>query len=79
MISAIFLLYCSALQISLARIQGLLLIVITHNSPALKENGVTEDILLIYNSHQEAHVYKKNRNNFLGIPKNIHCPAFIVG
>ena len=39
-----FLLYCSALQTSLARVQGFLLMVTTHNFIALKANGITEDI-----------------------------------
>ena len=44
MISTGFLLYCSVLQTSLAQVQGLSLIVTAHNSTALKENGITEDI-----------------------------------
>ena len=49
MISAVFLLYCSALQTSLALVQGFSSMVTMHNSTALKENGMTKDIL-IFNS-----------------------------
>ena len=38
--------YPSALHISLARVQGFLLMVTTHNFTTLKENGMTEDIFI---------------------------------
>ena len=47
MTSVVYLLYSSALQTSLARVQGFSLMVTTHNSTALKENGMTEDILFV--------------------------------
>ena len=46
MISAVFLLYCSALQTSLACVQGFSLMVTTHKSTVLKVNGMTEDIFI---------------------------------
>ena len=44
---AVFLLYFSALHTSLARSQGLSLIVTTDSSTALKVNGMTGDIFII--------------------------------
>ena len=38
--------YSSTLQISLARVQGLSLMVTTYNSTALKTNGIREDIFI---------------------------------
>ena len=46
-ISSFFFIYCSALRTSLARVQGLSLMVATHNSTSLKENAITEDISFI--------------------------------
>ena len=39
--------YSSALHSSLARVQGYSLMVTTHNSTILKENGITEDVLFL--------------------------------
>ena len=43
----VFVSYYSTLNTSLARIQGFSLMVTTHNSTALKVNGMTEDILFL--------------------------------
>ena len=51
--------YLSALHTSLAQAQSFLLMVTTYNSTALKENGITKDIFIIYNNHQQALAYKK--------------------
>ena len=49
MTSAVFFyIYCSALRTSLARVQGLSLMVATHNSTSLKENAITEDIFIYF-------------------------------
>ena len=40
--------HLNALHISLAPVQGFSLIVTTHNSIALNENGITEDIFYIF-------------------------------
>ena len=39
--------YLNALHTFLARVQGFSLMVTTHNSTALKEHGITEDILFL--------------------------------
>ena len=56
-----FLLYCSALRTSLAHVQGLSLMVITFNSTALKENGMTEDIFFISFRPKNICVWSSNR------------------
>ena len=43
----VFASYPSALHTSLARVQGFSLLITTHNSTALKVNGMTEDILFV--------------------------------
>ena len=43
----VFASYSSALHTSLARVQGFSLMITTHNSTALKVNGMTEDILFV--------------------------------
>ena len=44
---AVFFSYLNVLHTSLARVQGFSLMVATHNSSALKANGMTEDIFII--------------------------------
>ena len=44
----VFLSYSSALHTSLARVQGLSLIVTTYTSIALKSNGMAEDIFFYF-------------------------------
>ena len=69
-----FLVYFSALHISLVGVQDFSLIVTTHNSTALKINGMTEEILfavlfgqeIFVSGHQtqKSHVYAHNFSAF---------------
>ena len=60
----IILLYSSAPQTSLASVQGFSLMITTHNSTALKENGMAEDIFIKFWAPARS----------LGIFYPVYCP-----
>ena len=88
--SVVFLLYSSALQASLARVQGFSLMVTTQNSTALKVNSMTEDIF-IYNSfsikkflhpvtrYKKAYVYAHNFSVSFFSSYDIHQSQYLDG
>ena len=51
----VFASYSSALHTFVARVQGLSLMVTTHNSTALKVNGMTEDIFIIISDPEQGY------------------------
>ena len=78
-----FLLYSSALHTSLARVQGFPLMITTHNSTALKKNGMTEDIFICSSfwsknflssviRYKKVHVYAHNCSVFVSSSSDMH-------
>ena len=82
--------YSSALHTFLARVQGFLLTVTTHNSTALKTNGMTEGIfiytsfgvknfLYLITRYKKVHVYAQNFTVCVFSFSEIHKSQYLDG
>ena len=74
----VFASYSSALHTSLVPVQGFSLMVTTHDSTALKTNGMTEDILFLVLLGQKMFASGHQTQKVPCLPPQFFCFFFII-